>query len=63
MPVYDYECMKCEAKLSLNKPITESVEPPICASCGNRMIRKFNFGAVTFNGSGFYATDKNKKEE
>jgi predicted nucleic acid-binding Zn ribbon protein len=55
--------MKCETKLSVVKPITESAEPPVCADCGNRMIRKFNFGAVTFNGSGFYATDKNKKEE
>lgn len=63
MPIYDFECVDCEEKFSVNAPITETPDTPVCVKCGNRMIRKYNFGAVTFNGSGFYRTDKNKKEE
>lgn len=63
MPTYDFECADCEEKFSVNVPITETPEAPVCGTCGNRMMRKFNFGAVTFSGSGFYRNDKNKKEE
>jgi predicted nucleic acid-binding Zn ribbon protein len=29
-----------------------------CPDCGLPMKRSYTFGAVTFNGSGFYKTDK-----
>lgn len=63
MPIYDYECKTCEVIGSVIAKISDIIKPPSCETCGSEMVRKFNFGAVTFNGSGFYRTDKNKKEE
>lgn len=57
MPVYQYKCDKCEAKTYIEKPMTEADKSETCESCHATMKRIYNFGAVTFNGSGFYKTD------
>jgi len=42
--------------------VTRSMSDPdpgyLCKECDLLMIRVFSVGAVTFNGSGFYRTDK-----
>lgn len=38
--------------------MSEGGDPKPCLECGEQMVRLYNFGAVTFNGSGFYKTDK-----
>jgi predicted nucleic acid-binding Zn ribbon protein len=38
--------------------MSEGGDPKPCLECGEMMVRLYNFGAVTFNGSGFYKTDK-----
>lgn len=63
MPIYDYECKTCEVMYSTIAKISDIIEPPKCETCGLETTRRFNFGAVTFKGDGFYRTDKNKKEE
>ena len=63
MPIYDYQCKECQTGESVIANINETITDPICESCNQAMVRKYNFGAVTFKGSGFYRTDKNKKEE
>ena len=58
MPVYEYECPKCQSHLEETISIHDEIPTPTCWGCGAVMVRLYNFGAVTFNGSGFYKTDK-----
>ncbi len=56
MPIYEYQCLKCEA-------VTEKLQgvhdAPLrkCPKCGGRVEKKMSAGSFVFKGSGFYATD------
>ena len=57
MPAYEFTCLACDKKITMTLNLTDS-QQIICTECGEIMKRSYNFGAVTFNGSGFYRTDK-----
>ena len=58
MPTYSYEC-ECGQQTDTFHSIYD--EPKIeCEKCGGPMRRVFSAPAITFNGSGFYTTDKKK---
>ncbi len=56
VPIYEYECNKCNG-------VTERIEgihePSLkkCPSCGGRVHKRMSSGAFVLKGSGFYATD------
>ncbi|PYS45863.1 MAG: transcriptional regulator [Acidobacteria bacterium] len=56
MPIYEYECKKCNAhteaiqKLT-DKPLTK------CRKCGGRLEKLLSAPAIQFKGSGWYVTD------
>ena len=57
MPVYDYQCDKCEATFEVERPIGFSGRVK-CTSCGSmRTSKVFAPAGVVFKGSGFYVTD------
>ena len=57
MPTYVYEC-PCGQIFDVTHSIHD--DPDVeCNNCGGYMMRKPQVLAVTFNGSGFYRTDKN----
>jgi len=57
MPTYDFKCLACGSVSSVFLSMgDESV--PRCVGCGGETVRVFGFGGVSFNGSGFYSTDK-----
>lgn len=58
MPTYEYACRECDVSFSEARSINDPEPEHFCTSCGNRMNKVFNLGAVTFNGSGFYSKDK-----
>jgi putative FmdB family regulatory protein len=58
MPTYEYKCKDCETSKSDVRSINDPEPEIICEECGKNMSKIFNLGAVTFNGSGFYRTDK-----
>lgn len=58
MPRYDFVCSICKLAGGIIIPIDEKIEAPVCAECEEPMTRIYNAPAVTFNGSGFYSTDK-----
>ena len=64
MPIYEYQCDKCEHKLeALQKMSDEPLK--LCPECGKQSLRKL-ISAVAFrlSGSGWYETDfKDKKEQ
>jgi putative FmdB family regulatory protein len=59
MPIYEFTCLVCDKTISMTLGLNDS-QNLTCPECGEIMKRSYSFGAVTFNGSGFYATDKNK---
>lgn len=58
MPKYEFTCKNCGETTTQTQNITEVITVPSCQKCAELMIRSYSFGAVTFNGAGFYSTDK-----
>jgi putative FmdB family regulatory protein len=57
MPIYEFTCLVCDKTIAINLRLEDS-QHLSCPECGEPMKRSYTFGAVTFNGSGFYKTDK-----
>lgn len=60
MPIYDYRCPVCQSQYSETRGILEKEKKTKCENCDVDYIRVFSTPAITFNGAGFYATDKKK---
>lgn len=57
MPVYEYECKKCDYRFEKFQGIND---PPLetCPECGGEVQRLFSNNVnLIFKGSGFYSTD------
>ena len=57
MPIYEFTCLVCDKTLAITFGLEEN-QHLTCPDCGDIMKRSYTFGAVTFNGKGFYKTDK-----
>ena len=59
MPLYEYQCKACDAKIEV---IQKFADAPIsvCPSCGGEMKKLISSPAIQFKGSGFYITDYSK---
>jgi putative FmdB family regulatory protein len=57
MPLYEFTCLPCDKTLTITASYTD-LEGLTCPDCKELLKRSYTFGAVTFNGSGFYKTDK-----
>lgn len=57
MPLYEFTCLVCDKTLAINLTL-DATQNVTCPECGDPMRRSYTFGAVTFNGKGFYKTDK-----
>jgi putative FmdB family regulatory protein len=60
MPTYEYVCKACGHLFEIvqsmrDDPLTE------CPECGGELRKVFAPPAISFKGSGFYATDHGKK--
>jgi putative FmdB family regulatory protein len=60
MPTYEYKCSECEERMSEIRSIHAPTPEHLCIKCGQKMNQVISLGGVTFNGSGFYSTDKKK---
>ena len=64
MPLYEFTCINCDKTLTISASYDESSSQAsalnglTCPDCKEILKRSYTFGAVTFNGSGFYRTDK-----
>ncbi len=61
MPIYEYECNKCEGVFEIlqgfnDKPVRK------CEECGGRLKRIISVSAFHLKGSGWYETDYGKKK-
>ena len=56
MPLYDYQCSKCQALTEIRHGFDDNHSDP-CPKCGGTLKRVFNPAPILFKGSGFYITD------
>ena len=61
MPLYDYQCSKCQHVTEVRHGFDDTYAEP-CTVCGGDLQRVFNPAPIVFKGSGFYVTDSRKKE-
>jgi len=62
MPTYEYACRNCGHRFDIvQKMIEDSLA--ICPECGGELRKVFAAPAISFKGSGFYATDHGKKSK
>ena len=60
MPTYDFKCLDCTTQVSETCAMEQLDPNPTCHNCAGTMRRIYSVPVVTFNGSGFYSTDKGK---
>jgi putative FmdB family regulatory protein len=56
MPIYEYSCQKCRARVEVMQKITDK---PLkrCKSCGGKLEKEWSSTSFQFKGSGWYVTD------
>jgi putative FmdB family regulatory protein len=60
MPTYEYACRACGHTFDVVQRMTD--DPlRVCPECGGELRKVFAPPAISFKGSGFYATDHGKK--
>jgi putative FmdB family regulatory protein len=60
MPLYEYVCEN-KHKLVEIRSIHDDNEPTVCPDCGLKLAQVIAGVSVSFKGSGFYSTDRNKQ--
>ena len=65
MPIYEYECKKCNHIFEQLRKITDPSKTAACPCCGLKSKRKISPAGFILKGKGFYSTDykKNKTTE
>ena len=56
MPIYEYSCQKCAARVEVMQKIADK---PLkrCEKCGGKLEKEWSSTSVQFKGSGWYVTD------
>src|SRR5687768_14949453 len=56
MPIYEYSCQKCGARVEVMQKITDK---PLkrCKSCGGKLEKEWSTSSFQLKGSGWYVTD------
>jgi putative FmdB family regulatory protein len=60
MPTYEYTCRDCGHTFEIVQSMLDEVLT-MCPECGGSLRKVFTAPAISFRGSGFYATDHGKK--
>jgi putative FmdB family regulatory protein len=59
MPLYDYQCSKCQHVVEVRHGFNDTYAEA-CPACGGELKRIISPAPVIFKGSGFYITDSRK---
>ena len=60
MPTYEYICRDCGHTFEIVRSMKDDALT-VCPECGGALRKVFGAPAISFKGSGFYATDHGKK--
>ncbi len=56
MPIYEYQCQKCSARLEKRRSVSD--EPlKVCEICGGELVKQISLSGFQFKGGGWYVTD------
>lgn len=56
MPIYEYECRKCNAQIEIMQKMTD--KPLVkCTKCGGRLEKQWSSTSFHLKGTGWYVTD------
>jgi putative FmdB family regulatory protein len=56
MPIYEYECRKCNAHIEIMQKMTD--KPLVkCTKCGGRLEKQWSSTSFQLKGTGWYVTD------
>ena len=58
MPKYEYACGVCGSREEITRGFSDPEGIYMCKTCNVQLKRLYSNVGVTFNGSGFYSTDK-----
>lgn len=59
MAFYEYKCPECDTQVVKSRGMSDPDPGYSCEACNSELIRVYSSSiSVTFNGSGFYSTDK-----
>lgn len=56
MPLYEYQCKKCERRLEKIQKFSDPILTK-CEHCGGKLERLISSPAIRFKGSGWYVND------
>ncbi len=60
MPIYEYKCAECEARVERMQKISD--EPlTVCEVCGGKLEKQWSLSGIQFKGAGWYVTDYTNK--
>jgi putative FmdB family regulatory protein len=62
MPTYEYTCRDCGHTFEIVQSMLDEALT-MCPECGGSLRKVFAAPAISFKGSGFYATDHGKKAD
>jgi putative FmdB family regulatory protein len=62
MPTYEYRCRSCGHTFDVVQAMSDETLT-VCPVCGGELRKVFAAPAISFKGSGFYATDHGKKSK
>jgi putative FmdB family regulatory protein len=62
MPTYEYRCRDCGHSFDIVQKMSDEALTH-CPECGGELRKVFAPPAISFKGSGFYATDHGKKSK
>ena len=60
MPTYEYRCRDCGHSFDIVQKMSDE-QLTHCPECGGALRKVFTAPAISFKGSGFYATDHGQK--
>ncbi len=56
MPIYEYSCQKCQARVEVMQKVTDKPQKR-CKSCGGKLEKEWSTSSFQLKGSGWYVTD------
>ncbi|HEX8633405.1 MAG TPA: zinc ribbon domain-containing protein [Pyrinomonadaceae bacterium] len=61
MPIYEYSCQKCRARVEVMQKITDK---PLkrCKNCGGKLQKEWSTSSFQLKGTGWYVTDYARKK-
>jgi putative FmdB family regulatory protein len=60
MPIYEYKCSECEARVEKMQKISDA-PLTVCEACGGKLEKQWSLSGIQFKGAGWYVTDYTNK--